>query len=583
MMTGSEGGIVAGRVWSIVVGVFAVLVGVTLLFRPFASLTVLLLLIVAGLFVMAISRFSEMERPVTAVELLPAVAYLVAAIAILAWPGSAVVVLVWVVAGALLVDGFVALVGAVRGNGQGRITAALRGVTNVLLGFLALAWPDVTTIVIAVVFGIRILWTGLELLWAGIRRRVNAHADPDGPRPWWRRSLSLVTAVATLVLALILAGVGFRVSDSTPTPDAFYSPPDDIPAQPGALLRSEDFDRAIPENADARRVLYTTTGLGDEPYVASALVVTPEDSGSEPLPVIAWAHGTTGVAEGCAPSLLENPFEAGAMFTLDEAIDNGWAVVATDYIGLGTQGPHAYLVGEPAGHAILDAVRAARTMDDLSLANQTVIWGHSQGGHAALWAGILADDYAPDVGVIGVAAMAPASNLTGLISNLDNVTGGSIFASYALAGYTGTYDDVDIDDYVRGAAEVQSEEMATRCLSGEGALLNVAEYLTQDTSIFDTDPTTRALGARLKENIPTAPISAPLLLAQGETDELVIPAAQQEYANQRCASDGGPVDYRTYPDRDHVGVVAEDSPLIPDLLEWTTERFTGQEAADTCE
>lgn len=110
----------------------------------------------------------------------------------------------------------------------------------------------------------------------------------------------------------------------------------------------------------------------------------------------------------------------------------------------------------------------------------------------------------------------------------------------------------------------------------------MGESLVQDTSIFDTDPTTGALGARIAENIPTDPIEAPLLLAQGETDPLVIPSAQQEYADQRCSSGGGPVDYRTYADRDHVGVVADDSPLVPELLDWTAERFAGQPADDTC-
>ena len=160
--------------------------------------------------------------------------------------------------------------------------------------------------------------------------------------------------------------------------------PHRLRVEPGALLRTADFDRAIPEGATARRILYTTTALGDEPAVASAILVVPEDAGDDPLPVVAWAHGTTGVAEGCAPSLLEDPFEAGAMFTLDEAIDNGWAVVATDYIGLGTEGPHAYLVGEPAGHAVLDGIRAARAVEGLSLSEQAVVWGHSQGGNAGV-------------------------------------------------------------------------------------------------------------------------------------------------------------------------------------------------------
>ena len=569
------------RILSVVIGVLAVMVGWSLLFRPFASLTLLLVLVVVGLLVMAAAAFAEVEPPRRAVDLLPAAAYALAAVAIVLWPGSAVVVLVWAVAGALLVDGVVSLVRAAREQGPGRITAALRGAADVVLGILALTWPDIASIVVAVVFGIRLLWSGLELVWQGVRGRAVDHSGRTGPAPWWRRSFSFVVAAGTLALAVALAGIGSLVSSSTPVPDDFYTAPDQVPAEPGALLRTEDFDRLIPDGARAWRILYTTTGLGTEPAVASAVVVAPEDA-EGPLPLVSWAHGTTGAAEGCAPSLLDEPFESGAMFTLDEALDNGWAVVTTDYIGLGTEGPHAYLVGEPAGHAVLDAIRAARGITGLSLSEESVVWGHSQGGHAALWAGVLADDYAPDAGVVGVAAMAPASNLTGLMTNLDNVPGGSIFASYVLEGYAGAYDDVDIDDYVRGAAEVQVEEMATRCLSGPGALVNVGESLVQDTSIFDTDPTTGALGARLEENIPSDPIEPPLLLAQGETDPLVIPAAQQEYADQRCAAGGGPVDYRTYPDRDHVGVVADDSPLVPELMEWTAARFAGDQAEDTC-
>lgn len=70
-------------------------------------------------------------------------------------------------------------------------------------------------------------------------------------------------------------------------------------------------------------------------------------------------------------------------------------IVATDYVGLGTAGPHPYLIGQGEARSLLDSVRAARQMPGLSLEPETVIWGHSQGGHAALWAGTLAPTYAP--------------------------------------------------------------------------------------------------------------------------------------------------------------------------------------------
>lgn len=409
---------------SVVIGAVAVLVGWGLLFRPFASLTVLLLLVVLGLVTMAAAAYAEAPAPRRRVDLLPAAAYALAALAVVAWPGAAVVVLVWAVAASLAVDGAVALVRAATEDGPGRLTGALRGAACLVLAVLAVTWPDLASIVVAVVFGVRLLWAGLQLVWQGVSGRSVGETRSAGPAPWWRRSISFVVAAASLAVAVALAGLGSLVSDSTPVPDGFYSAPQDVPAEPGALLRTADFDRDVPDGARAWRILHTSTALDDEPALASAILVVPDDAGEEPLPLVAWAHGTTGVAEGCAPSLLDDPFEAGAMFTLDDAVERGWAVVATDYIGLGTEGPHSYLVGEPAGHAVLDAIRAARAVEGVSLSDRAVVWGHSQGGHAALWAGTLADDYAPDAGVVGVAAMAPASNLTGLIANLDEVTAG---------------------------------------------------------------------------------------------------------------------------------------------------------------
>jgi acetyl esterase/lipase len=287
------------------------------------------------------------------------------------------------------------------------------------------------------------------------------------------------------------------------------------------------------------------------------------------------------VAEGCAPSLLDDPFTAGATPALVQVVDRGWVMVATDYVGLGTEGPHPYLIGQGEARSVLDAVRAAHQLDALSLSDQTVVWGHSQGGHAALWTGQLADSYAPDDHVIGVAALAPASDLTGLAANLDDVPGGSIFESYIIQAYSDGYDDVRFDDYIRATARIPVREIAARCLAEPEVFVSVISTLLFDKSITSRDPTTGSLGTRLAENVPLAPISAPLFIGQGGSDGLVLPSVQQAYVDQRCAL-GGVVDYRTYPGFDHVGVVGSDSPLIPDLLQWTQDRIDGKPPTSTC-
>lgn len=81
--------------------------------------------------------------------------------------------------------------------------------------------------------------------------------------------------------------------------------------------------------------------------------------------------------------------------------------------------------------------------------------------------------------------------------------------------------------------------------------------------------------------MPTGPVPAPLLIGQGEADTLITPAAQGAYVDGRCEA-GQQVDYRTYAGRDHLGVVAADSPAVEDLLGWTVQRLQGAPVADSC-
>jgi acetyl esterase/lipase len=384
-----------------------------------------------------------------------------------------------------------------------------------------------------------------------------------------------------LVVAVALLAASAAIHRAEPRPDAFYDAPDEVPAQPGVLLRSVAYSTGIPESARAWRILYTSTRDDQTPVLASAIVVVGRDAPAGPRPVIAWAHGTTGWARKCAPSILDTGLASGALPALDRIVDNGWVLVATDYTGLGTEGPHPYMIGQGEGRSTLDAVRAAKQLDEVSLADQTVVWGHSQGGHAALWTGQLAGSYAPDVDVLGVAALAPASDLVAIIDNFETLSVASIFTSFMMQAYTRIYPDVDFDDYVRPTARIQLREMASRCLSEPGTLVSVVSSLLFDKSVLNRDPSTGPLGARLAQNTPTGPIDVPLFVAQGETDNLILPSMQDGYVKQRC-SRGGDVDYRIYRGRDHIGLVADDSPLIPDLIQWTQDRLDRRPAQSTC-
>ncbi|REJ04154.1 hypothetical protein DY023_16510 [Microbacterium bovistercoris] len=585
------------------------MLGAVLIVRPTTSLGVLALLFGAGLVVAGLLELALPGIRRTGLRMLVAIALVLTGLVVLGLPGLTVRGLALVVGIALIVRGAIGTVLALTERGitlDRRIAETLLGLAAIVFGILALVWPDITLLVVAVVFGATLALTGMGALVALWRKRRDAASDvpasgepasdgsapdestPDEPRPdepraetvarRWMRTIGALCAIALAAGALV-AGVTLR--EGSPVVDEFYAAPRTVPGEPGKLIRAEAFTRGIPDGAVAWRILYTTTHGDGSPAVASGIVVAPGDGDAHP--VIAWHHGTTGFDESCAPSLATDPFGSGAMFVLDDVIARGWTMVATDYIGLGTEGPHPYLIGEDSARAELDAVRAARDMDGTRLTEQTVAWGHSQGGGAALWSSAIAEDYAPDVPLDGVVALAPASDLTALVAHLPDVTGGSVFASFVMSGYSGVYPEVTFREYIRPGAEVTVREMARRCLAAPDMLVSVLSVLalTDDPEIFRKDPATGPLGERLTQNIPPAQPEIPVLLGQGMADELIDFTMQSGYAGALCGA-GTYIDFRAYPDLGHLSLVEADSPAMDDAFAWTAERLEGVEASAAC-
>ncbi len=568
----------------LVLAAVTTVIGVLLLTRPVTSLEVLAALIGVGLLVHgateALSRETTDSAETRAWQgFRAAVAALSvgAGVLVLAFPDITLRLLAVVVGAGMLASAARSLAAGILRSGtlDARVADVAFGITGIVFGLLALVWPDVTLLVVAVIFGARLLMAGLALGWQVLRRKAPepraASVQPPSVRRRWARTLSSVVVVCLAAGAAVASGL---IREGAPTVDGFYAAPAELPAAPGQLIRAERFTREVPEGAQAWRILYSTTRGDGTPAVASGLVVVPT-IGAGSWPVIDWAHGTTGYAESCAPSLADEPFESGALMVLPEIIEQGWALVATDYVGLGTAGPHPYLIGNDSAHAVLDAVRAARQLTEADLGQQTVLWGHSQGGGAALWAGAVADSYAPDVPLDGVAALAPASNLRGLVAGINSVTGGSIFASYVIAAYSATYDDVMLRDYVRPGAALNMRAMADRCLASPEILASAltALVVVRDP-VFADAPAAGPLGARLAENEPPAGARAPLLIGQGDADGLVTPTAQQEYVDRLCAA-GQTIDHRSYAGLDHLSLVANGSVSMTEVFAWTRDRLAG--------
>ena len=326
------------------------------------------------------------------------------------------------------------------------------------------------------------------------------------------------------------------------------------------------------------RILYTTSVDDATPATAVATVFAPYDGDTRPRPVIAWTHGTTGALQKCMPSLVSAPM-LGIPAT-DRIAAAGWAIVATDYAFAEKGGPHPYLIGEGEARSALDAVRAARQMRELTLGNRTVVWGHSQGGHAALWTGIAGPGYAPDVEVVGVAAIAPAADMKHIL-NL-NPSADKRLAPYLALAYSRFYPDVTFEQALRPEAVPAAREMATLCgffpREDPQRIAALAGSFDGRASAVDADT---PFVARLKQNAAAAAIAAPVVIAQGGADAVVSPKATDAYVGERCAA-GQRLEYWTFPARDHGSIVQPGTPLAAPLVAWTAARFDDRSPSGGC-
>jgi acetyl esterase/lipase len=217
----------------------------------------------------------------------------------------------------------------------------------------------------------------------------------------------------------------------------------------------------------------------------------------------------------------------------------------------------------------------------LRLSDDVVVWGHSQGGHAALWSGVLANTYAPELRIAGIAALAPATDLPALEDATQDMLIGRILSSYIVTAYSETYADVSPAATLRFGDTLPVRDMARRCLDGPGALPAIADAWIVHGAIFKHDPAAGALGRRLRENIPNGAIAAPVFIAQGLDDPLVKPSIQTAFVQSDCAH-GQSIDYATYAGKDHLSLIADGSPLETDLVNWTQDRFQGVAVANGC-
>lgn len=348
-------------------------------------------------------------------------------------------------------------------------------------------------------------------------------------------------------------------------------------ARNGQVLRIWPLAGGSGAGARAYRILYRSTGLAGEPIPVTASLVFP--SGPAPAsgrPVIAWAHPTTGVADTCAPSLLPWNFIQG----LDEMLQRGYVVVATDYPGLGTPGMHPYLIGASEARAVLDSVRAAGWVRAVAARRDFAVWGHSQGGHAALFTGQLAASYAPDLRLVGVAVAAPATYLARLFEADNKAGGGTDLTAMTLISWSRLF-GLPLGDLVEPGKLAIVRRVASDCIQTPGEFLQIARAGQPLASGFlKADPTTlprwRAI---MDRNTPgRTRVRVPVFVAQGTADTTVYPSITRSFVGQLCRQ-GTRVRYKEYPGVSHTFIGRD---AAPEAVSWMAARFAGQPAPNTC-
>lgn len=395
------------------------------------------------------------------------------------------------------------------------------------------------------------------------------------------------TTITGLVLGVLLSSASAAAQPESSAPfdgrvSEFYSWEEAAPEVPGTMLRTKPLAEAlsIPGAARAERILYSSTdGIdGQTPIVVSGAIFYPQ--GEMPKggwPVIAWGHGTKGIADICAPSWTGVTYRD--LTYLSRWLSEGFAIVASDYQGLGTPGLHPYISGRSSGYSILDAARAV-TRDTTELSNKVVLVGQSQGGGAVVIAAAHASEYAPDLNVIGVVATGAGKidlDRPDLLGESDaKIDPTSAYALYVVRALSLVDPELKPEDMLTPKAMTVLPQADTRCVADLEFDMHIAE-LNWSTTL------TPFAFQVIKQHIhllnqPDTGYSAPVFMGTGADDIDVAPAFQDDLAETICQA-GVSVEHRVYEGEDHSTALNKS---LEDSIPFVRKLMAGEGIENTC-
>ena len=358
----------------------------------------------------------------------------------------------------------------------------------------------------------------------------------------------------------------------------FTAPVAAQPVTAPILVTAVAFDGA-PDGASAYRIVYhSTDGDGAAVDVTGVVIIPAGEAPAGGRDIVAWAHGTSGIADACAPS--SNSWLFGSIAGLSQILKHGYIVAATDYQGLGGPGPHPYLVGPSAAHSIIDAVRAARAVPQASAGNRFAVWGESQGGHAALWTAQLAATYAPELQLVAAAAAAPPVDLSANLTGSSNAAVRTLMTAYARASWSAVY-GAPLSEITGPVGQDLIGRLAKNCVTLDGFKLRTKigmVRLTRQLRGVDLNASPRWAELMRVNSVAPRKLGVPLLIAQGSDDVLVAPKVTRRFAGQMCRA-GQPLRFVEIVGGDHVTIAKRTATLT---INWIADSFAGKAATDDC-
>lgn len=343
---------------------------------------------------------------------------------------------------------------------------------------------------------------------------------------------------------------------------AHYSGP--IPAR-GQIIAQAYLDPhvRIPNAGKQFRILYSTVDGNGRPAVSSGAVYlpdTPPPPGGYPL--LAYAHGTTGIGDGCAPSTVED---------LDPLIEDrskwlrqGYALVASDYVGLGTPGLHDFLATQAAATSVTDAVIAAKRAD-FPVTDKWAVYGHSQGGQVALATARYATELTRAAGLDfrGAVSTAPPANIETVLPAFGPdsppfplPSGLATFPLYLLNGVANAHPDVNIESVLTPLGKEWLANARELCVDKLGKALGDIDLRDFFTAPISSIPNIDAI-LRDYMQVPFSGYDRPIFLGHGAVDTLAPIVTSLSQAAQMAAA-GQPVEYHVYPTADHTTLGEQD-------------------------